>query len=485
MEKKDKKKKILKVSGLVALFLLIFGLSYALFTVTLNGTKKVKISTGRLELQLLDANNNTIYVTGQNSESSYAINLENQVPVDDEAGLGTEGFTFKLKNTGNVKAKYTIYLDNVALEEGESRIDDEYIRYSLTKNGSEDSAQALTSRELDKGTIEANNTTNEYTLKIWIAENATNEAMDKVFNATLRVEGMQYVPAESSYGIKIAETQLSETVTATYYQPEESAGYNSNTVKRMSNVQKIDNKELYEATYKGGTLVISGTGAMPDAEENEASDAILFLFDAPSSEDLYDNNYDKYFEYDEELGEDILILKYAPKRIIVEEGITKIGNGSFEDIYSIENVQFPNTLVEIGDSSFRHCKIQQIEFPDSLKSIGTYVFYENPLTNVILNNGLEEIKEYAFSDTNITTITIPSSVKKIEQAAFSTANKFLIESEDVEFVQGFHGAVFVYGTLYCKTQACYDNLTAQNLNGHGTYGAHTEVPVVLDPTKFE
>ena len=191
--KEESKKKILKVSGLIGLFLIVFGLSYALFTVTLNGTKKVKIKTGKLELQLLDSNNNPIYIIDQNSTSSYEINLDNQVPVSDEVGLDSTAFEFKLKNTGNIKASYTIYLDDVALESGESRIDDEYIRYSLTKNGSEENPQELSSRELDKGTIEADNTTNEYALKIWIAETATNEGMDKVFNATLRVEGTQYV----------------------------------------------------------------------------------------------------------------------------------------------------------------------------------------------------------------------------------------------------------------------------------------------------
>ena len=199
MDKKDKRKKILKVSGLIGLFLLVFGLSYALFTVTLNGTKKVKVKTGKLELQLLDSNNNPIYITDQNNTTSYEINLDNQVPVDDETGLSTQAFEFKLKNSGNVKAKYTIYLDDVALEEGESRIDDQYVKYSLTKNGTESTPALLSTtvteneRQLDKGTIETDNTTNEYTLKIWIAEDATNEAMDKVFNATLRVEGTQYV----------------------------------------------------------------------------------------------------------------------------------------------------------------------------------------------------------------------------------------------------------------------------------------------------
>ena len=46
MKKKYNRQQILKILGIIGLFLLVFGLSYALFTVTLNGTKKAKISTG-------------------------------------------------------------------------------------------------------------------------------------------------------------------------------------------------------------------------------------------------------------------------------------------------------------------------------------------------------------------------------------------------------------------------------------------------------
>ena len=194
MDKKDKQKKIFKVSGLIGLFLLVFGLSYALFTVTLNGTKKVKVKTGKLELQLLDENNNDITDT---NNAGYVINLDNQVPVNDEIGLGTEAFTFKLKNIGTIDAKYTIYLDDVALEAGEERMADEHIKYSLTKNNSSDYVKNLNSigtnpnRNLDSGVLKRSET-NIYTLKIWIDEDATNEAMNKVFNAALRIEGVQY-----------------------------------------------------------------------------------------------------------------------------------------------------------------------------------------------------------------------------------------------------------------------------------------------------
>ena len=358
MEKKDKKKKILKVSGLVALFLVVFGLSYALFTVTLNGTKKVKIKTGKLELQLLDSENNPIYVTGQNNESSFAINLDNQVPVDDATGLSTEGFTFKLKNTGSIDARYTIYLDDVALESGENRLPDSAVRYSLTKNESEENPSDLTSvgtnpnRKLDEGVIKKD-TTNTYTLKVWIDEDAGNEAMNKVFNTTLRVEGSQYVEPKVDYGEKIAEKQISDTITATYYQPE-GTGYNSNSsVKRMSNVEKIDNEERYE----GGTLVISGEGEIPSD-----SDIVLFLANVSSWDDVQSNSNEEY------------ILYYNPETLIIDTGITRIGSYVFAGIHSIRNIRLSSTVTNLGEAAFYDMYLNVVYLPSSVSEIGELVF---------------------------------------------------------------------------------------------------------------
>ena len=459
MEKKDKKKKILKVSGLIALFLVVFGLSYALFTVTLNGTKKVKVKTGKLELQLLDENNNPIYVTNQNSTTSYEINLDNQVPVSDEEGLESTAFEFKLKNTGNLKASYTIYLDDVALEAGETRISDEYIRYSLTKNGSEDSAQDLTSRELDKGTIDTDNTTYTYTLKIWIAEDATNEAMDKVFNATLRVEGTQYVEPESPYGTKIAERQLSETITATYYQPE-GTGYNyRNIVKRMSNVKRIDN----EGTYEGGTLVISGTGVLSD----RTWDMHLFLAGINSLNDVELDDGDPVFAW--EIDDDYYEYKYRPSTVVVEEGITKLGEYCFFNLISIDKVILPSSVKTISLRAFSNA------FNND--SIG--------ITHITFPEGLEELESGALDGLLLRNITIPSTVTHIYQAGFDNMPlleeiKILSENVNVHPTSDYDGAG-ISVPIYCKTQACYDNLQSQqpinNYVGNAT--------IVLDQTKFQ
>ena len=438
MEKKDKRKKILKVSGLIGLFLIVFGLSYALFTVTLNGTKKVKIKTGKLELQLLDKNNNPIYSTSNNSESSYEINLDNQVPISDEEGLESTAFEFKLKNSGNLNANYTIYLDDVALEEGETRIDDEYIRYSLTKNGSEENPQGLTSRQLDKGTIDTDNTTYTYTLKIWIKEDATNDAMDKVFNATLRVEGTQYVPEKSLYGTKIAETQLSETITATYYQPN-GTGYNSEgTVKRMSNVQNIDN----DMTYEGGTLVVSGTGEIPNPQDNNYK-LVLFLADVSTVEELQDlMSYSSH-------GDIVMDYKYNPSLLVIDEGITKIGTAAFMSMYnSIAEVRFPSTLKIIDRLSFAY--------------LGNYI--RDNLNGVLrIPSGVEEVGYDAFHAGLITSddyhysgfseVYLPASIKS-----------FVMQDMDDNSI------------IYCETQEVADLLDGQ-------YDS-SQTQVIVDPTKF-
>ena len=444
MEKKDKRKKILKVSGLIGLFLIVFGLSYALFQITLNGTKKVKIKTGKLELQLLDSNNNPIYITDGNNTTSYEINLDEQVPVSDDVGLNSTAFEFKLKNTGNIKASYTIYLDDVALESGESRIDDQYIRYSLTKNGSEENPRGLSSRELDKGTIEADNTTNEYTLKIWIAEDADNAAMDKVFSATLRVEGTQYVP--SQYGVEIASAQLSETITATYYQPE-GTGYNSkNKVKRMSNVKRIDNEEI----YYGGTLVISGSGEIPE------DGGTLFLADVTSTDDLL--HADDKGILDSE--GDFYKLKYNPESIIIENGIKKIGGWAFSGV-PVSSIILSPTVEELGTCALCYTKISSIDLPKGLKVVGDAAF-----------EGCKQLQ----------TLRFPNTVTTIEGGAFSYCYnlKEVYLPGSVTYIGYAESEPYHIEKLYCETQE-----VADLLQGSHYYQSNNGAQLIVDPTKFE
>ena len=98
--KNIKKNKIIKVTALLGLFLLVFGISYALFSVVLEGTKKNRISTGNLSLELLNESGNTI--------EGDVIGLENAVPVLNEEGLQNTPYTSTIRNNGTLDTEFSI-----------------------------------------------------------------------------------------------------------------------------------------------------------------------------------------------------------------------------------------------------------------------------------------------------------------------------------------------------------------------------------------
>ncbi|GHT72228.1 hypothetical protein FACS189456_0140 [Bacteroidia bacterium] len=88
----------------------------------------------------------------------------------------------------------------------------------------------------------------------------------------------------------------------------------------------------------------------------------------------------------------------AIKTIIIEEGITNIGNWSFYACNNLTSINFPNSVTNIGDQVFQGC---------------------SRLTNVNILNSITNIGNGAFSYSGLTSITIPSSVTHIGDGAFT------------------------------------------------------------------
>lgn len=208
MGKKRNTKRYIAIGGVIVLFILMFGLAYAIFTVTLNGTKKVKVKSGTLDLRLVDNDDNYIDDLNPNADYGYEINLDNAIPepnYDVEANENNQ-FIFKLKNEGTIAAKYSISLEDLELESGEERLDDSFVGFSLsyskkingiTRNYIIDGVISdLENRVLDLGVIPINETYT-YTLTLWLEDDAITsenqqDAMNKVFSAHLKVDGVQY-----------------------------------------------------------------------------------------------------------------------------------------------------------------------------------------------------------------------------------------------------------------------------------------------------
>ncbi len=102
------------------------------------------------------------------------------------------------------------------------------------------------------------------------------------------------------------------------------------------------------------------------------------------------------------------------KSIVVEDGITSVGDWAFEYCKYVTSVSLPSTLKTIGRQAFADC-------------------YE--LTEVDLPLGLTSISSYAFSDCKkLATMTVPDSVIEMESGVFfrDSALEEVVLSRNVE-----------------------------------------------------
>lgn len=123
-------------------------------------------------------------------------------------------------------------------------------------------------------------------------------------------------------------------------------------------------------TIEDGTLTISGEGAMKDYAWNESR---------PWKD-------------------------YSVSKIVIGEGVTRVGDYAFREMESVTSVTFPSTLKSVGDYAFSQVSIAELTIPADWESLGEYAF-----------NGCCELL----------TVTIPSNTKltSIPKGAFCYCGK--------------------------------------------------------------
>ena len=160
----------------------LVGTSYAVFTKTLTGTKKISIQTGTLKVDFADKN---------------VISLNDAVPLTDTQAASLTPYTFTITNTGDITAYYTISLDRYS----DSTLDDKWVKYRITGDGYDtgvriaDYTSASTSsdgasimlvtgeKSLDVGKSIT------YKLYLWLSNDADNTAQGKTFKSKISVNG--------------------------------------------------------------------------------------------------------------------------------------------------------------------------------------------------------------------------------------------------------------------------------------------------------
>ncbi len=115
-EKSNKKALILSILGVLVLIIAVVGVSYAMYTFSANGSKENVITTGIVKINF---DNSDLNFDGQEgNDASGTINLTNQYPMTNDAGLAQTntdnilGFTVSAELSGKIKIVYDLGIDS-------------------------------------------------------------------------------------------------------------------------------------------------------------------------------------------------------------------------------------------------------------------------------------------------------------------------------------------------------------------------------------
>ena len=196
--------------------------------------------------------------------------------------------------------------------------------------------------------------------------------------------------------------------------------------------------------YKDGTLYIKGSGAMQDYNWNYNETTKIVTTGAPWH-DSHSASVKKLVVEDgiTSIGNDAFSDCESLASAELAEGITSIGDGAFTGCYDLEKINIPNSVTSIGYDAFDSCwtlpslelpsglsklessavsftAFKELTVPHGVKVVDSYLAtYNDNLTTVTLEEGVEEIWHRAFwGCEKLNNITIPRSMKKIEGEAF-------------------------------------------------------------------
>lgn len=102
------------------------------------------------------------------------------------------------------------------------------------------------------------------------------------------------------------------------------------------------------------------------------------------------------------------------KKVVVQEGVTTIGDYAFANLSDVTSVTIPSSITSIGAHAFEKCRLGgAVTLPEGLTAIGDFAFSGSGMASLTLPESLRTIGNSAFLFCSLRELTIPDGVTSI------------------------------------------------------------------------
>ena len=173
--------------------------------------------------------------------------------------------------------------------------------------------------------------------------------------------------------------------------------------------------------------------------------------------------------------------------VVIEDGVTEIGNGAFTGCKNLKKVTLPNTINKIGSFAFMGCgKLEEINIPQSVELIQDKigVFMRSGIKTITIPGTAKTIpSKFCLLCTKLTNVTIGDGIEYIGRDAFngcSRLNSVFIPKSVTTVMPNAFSYMKNDFTVYCEVErkdadtAGYQQLLSPNFHYRVVFGAKRE-----------
>lgn len=247
-------------------------------------------------------------------------------------------------------------------------------------------------------------------------------------------------------------------------------GYCGNTLGNVYyEIATIDGKKTL--TIRKNPYATTGDFSMKDYDNDEGEISSVF---APWIYAEWREGYEACYSHSCDI-----------ENVVIEEGVTSIGNCAFYDCNDLTSITIPNSVTSIGDNAFSNCdNLSSITIPNSVTSIGENAFsWCSGLSTVTIGSSVTSIDIDAFTACdNVTDVYCYANPDALDWATcdedFHENTKFHVYTNQlVNYQTKFSNAIVQFVGDIPAPKTCVITVTA---NGNGqtyteTSGVH-ELP---------